>query len=44
MNIVVHPTYTHNNISSWVCDNYLIEANGPSERLHHFPEEIVEVG
>jgi Xaa-Pro aminopeptidase len=44
MNIVVHPTYTHRNISSWVCDNYLIEANGPGERLHHFPEEIVELG
>jgi Xaa-Pro aminopeptidase len=44
MNIVVHPTYTHKNISSWVCDNYLIEANGPGKRLHHFPEEIVELG
>ena len=44
MNIVVHPTYTHKNISSWVCDNYLIEANGPGERLHRFPEEIVELG
>jgi len=44
MNIVVHPNYTHKNISSWVCDNYLIEANGPGKRLHHFPEEIVELG
>jgi len=44
MNIVVHPTYTHRNISSWVCDNYMIEAGGPGERLHHFPEEIVELG
>jgi len=44
MNIVVHPTYTHQNITSWVCDNYLIEADGPGERLHHFPEEIVELG
>jgi Xaa-Pro aminopeptidase len=44
MNIVVHPTYTHKNISSWVCDNYLIEAGGPGERLHRFPEEIVELG
>jgi len=40
----VHPTYTHRNISSWVCDNYMIEAGGPGERLHHFPEEIVELG
>jgi Xaa-Pro aminopeptidase len=44
MNIVVHPTYVHRNIASWVCDNYMIEAGGPSERLHHFPEEIVELG
>jgi Xaa-Pro aminopeptidase len=43
MNIVVHPTYSHKNISSWVCDNFLIEANGPGERLHHFPEVIVEL-
>jgi hypothetical protein len=31
-------------MSSWVCDNYLIEAGGPGERLHHFPEEIIELG
>lgn len=43
-NIVVHPTYVHNNIMSWVCDNYLIEASGPGARLHQFPEDIVEVG
>ena len=44
MNIVVHPTYVHKGQSSWVCDNYMIEANGPSARLHHFPEEVVELG
>jgi len=43
MNIVVHPTYVHNNMTAWVCDNYLIENGGPGERLHHFPEEIVEL-
>jgi Metallopeptidase family M24/Creatinase/Prolidase N-terminal domain len=43
MNIVVHPTYVHNGMSSWVCDNYLIEDDGPGERLHRFPEEIVEL-
>jgi hypothetical protein len=41
-NIVVHPTYVHNNIMSWVF--YLIEASGPGERLYQFPEGIVEVG
>jgi Xaa-Pro aminopeptidase len=44
MNIVVHPTYIRGHALSWVCDNYLIEANGPSERLHKFPEIITELG
>jgi Xaa-Pro aminopeptidase len=44
MNIVVHPTYIRGHVLSWVCDNYLIEANGPSERLHRFPEVITELG
>ena len=33
MNIVVHPTYMRGHVLSWVCDNYLIEASGPSERV-----------
>jgi Xaa-Pro aminopeptidase len=44
MNIVVHPTYIRGHVLSWVCDNYLIEASGPGERLHHFPETITELG
>jgi Xaa-Pro aminopeptidase len=44
MNIVVHPTYIRGAVLSWVCDNYLIEAGGPSERLHAFPEIITELG
>jgi Xaa-Pro aminopeptidase len=44
MNIVVHPTYMLKTFSSWVCDNYFIEKDGPGERLHHFPEEVVELG
>ena len=44
MNIVVHPTYLRGHVLSWVCDNYLIEADGPSERLHRFPEAITELG
>jgi Xaa-Pro aminopeptidase len=44
MNIVVHPTYIHKGMLSWVCDNYLIGSNGPGERLHRFPETIMEVG
>jgi Xaa-Pro aminopeptidase len=44
MNIVVHPTYFRGHVLSWVCDNYLIEAGGPGERLHRFPEIITELG
>ena len=44
MNIVVHPTYIHNGVLSWVCDNYLIGSNGPGDRLHQFPEAIIAVG
>ena len=44
MNIVVHPTYIHAGYLNWLCDNYLIGDNGPGERLHKFPEEIIEVG
>jgi len=44
MNIVVHPTYMRGHVLSWVCDNYFIEANGPGERLHRFPEAITELG
>ena len=43
-NIVVHPTYVHRGIMSWVCDNYLIGKDGPGERLHKFPEQLVELG
>ena len=44
MNIVVHPTFIRGRSLGWVCDNYLIEASGPGERLHKFPEVITELG
>jgi Xaa-Pro aminopeptidase len=43
MNIVVHPTYAHGGYLNWLCDNYIIGGNGPGDRLHQFPEEIVEI-
>jgi Xaa-Pro aminopeptidase len=43
MNIVVHPAYIRGRVLSWICDNYLIEADGPGERLHRFPEMITEL-
>ena len=44
MNIVVHPTYIHGGYLNWLCDNYLIGGNGPGDRLHQFPEEVVQAG
>jgi len=44
MNIVCHPTYIRGHVLSWVCDNYLIGADGPGERLHAYPEAITELG
>ena len=43
MNIVVHPMYMTETCMSWVCDNYIIGPGGPGERLHSFPEKIVEL-
>ena len=43
MNIVVHPTYSTPTISSWICDNYIIGADGPGECLHKYPKKIVEL-
>jgi Xaa-Pro aminopeptidase len=44
MNMVCHPTYLTERTFSWCCDNYLIGEAGVAERLHRFPQEIVELG
>jgi len=44
MNIACHPTYVYGGHLNWLCDNYIISGNGPMERIHQFPEEIVEAG
>lgn len=44
MNFACHPTYVKDGMFVWICDNYLIGPEGPGERLHAFPEEIVERG
>lgn len=41
MNLVVHPTYVADGLTSWICDNYLIAADGPGGSIHAFPQEIV---
>jgi Xaa-Pro aminopeptidase len=43
-NIVIHPSYVHGGVFSWICDNFWITAEAPPERLHAFPEVITELG
>ena len=43
MNITVHPTVGTKSVFAWICDNYLITENGPSECLHKTPKKIFEV-
>lgn len=44
MNMVCHPAYVTERTYSWCCDNYLVGATGVVEKLHRFPQEIVEIG
>ena len=43
MNLAVHPMYHSRDTYTWICDNFLIGEQG-AERLHAFPQEIVELG
>jgi Xaa-Pro aminopeptidase len=43
MNIATHPMYHSKDTYTWLCDNFLIGDNG-TERLHAFPQKIVELG
>ena len=43
MNIVVHPVYVTATTYGWVCDNFLIGANGVSGKLHRYRQQIVEI-
>jgi Xaa-Pro aminopeptidase len=43
MNLAVHPGYETDAIFAVICDNYLVEANGPSECLHKTEKKIFEV-
>ncbi len=44
MNMVCHPTYVTERTYSWCCDNFLIGDTGVAEKLHKFPQKIVELG
>ncbi len=43
MNFAVHPGYATNSIFAVICDNYLIEPQGPGACLHKTPKQIFEL-
>jgi Xaa-Pro aminopeptidase len=43
MVLACHPTYATATTFSWLCDDYLVNANGLPERLHETAEVIFEV-
>jgi Xaa-Pro aminopeptidase len=43
MNLAVHPGYETDSIFAVICDNYLVEAAGPSECLHKTEKKVFEL-
>lgn len=43
MNLAVHPGYETDAIFAVICDNYLVEAGGPSECLHKTEKKVFEL-
>lgn len=43
MNLAVHPGYETESIFAVICDNYLVEADGPSACLHKTEKKIFEL-
>jgi Xaa-Pro aminopeptidase len=43
MNLAVHPGYETDAVFAVICDNYLVEADGPSECLHKTEKKIFEI-
>jgi hypothetical protein len=42
MNLAIHPSYVNKGVMSWICDNYIFGEDGKLERIHAYPEIIVE--
>jgi hypothetical protein len=43
MCLAVHPAYETPSLFAVICDNYLMEADGPSECLHRTAKKIFEL-
>lgn len=44
MNFACHPTYISGGLFMTICDNYIINGDGVPERVHKYPEKIMELG
>jgi Xaa-Pro aminopeptidase len=43
MNLAVHPGYETPSIFAVICDNYIVESDGPGACLHRTPKQIFEI-
>jgi Xaa-Pro aminopeptidase len=43
MNLAVHPGYETDSLFAVICDNYLVETDGPSECLHRTEKKVFEL-
>jgi Xaa-Pro aminopeptidase len=43
MVFAVHPMLATPTSFTWICDNFLVRRDGPPERLHRFPEKVIEI-
>ncbi len=43
MFVACHPPYISSNVVAVLCDNYFVEADGPSECVHKTPKKIFEL-
>mgnify|MGYP003624253095 FL=1 len=43
MSIVVHPTFQTDTTYAWVCDNYMVEADGVSDCLHKTEQKVFQL-
>lgn len=39
----LHPAFSTDHSYSWICDNFFLDASGGIERLHEFPQELIEL-
>jgi len=43
MNLAVHPGYETDSIFAVICDNYIVESDGPGACLHRTPKQVFEL-